>query len=135
MPRLLGIDPGQRYVGISISDEKKILASPLKTIDLKETEEPLEKLQAIPQKYDIEKVIVGYPEPFQTSENERTRQVDNFIESFVKPLELPHETVSERYTTKQAKKLRQERKKNSNSEPDSEAAALILQYYLESLKN
>lgn len=129
MPKLLGIDPGQRWVGLATSDESESIATPLTVIDRRE-EDLTESLQSIIHEESIDRVIVGYPDPLKVNENERTRQVDELIEESVDPLPVPHETISERYSTKQARRKRKAREKGG--EPgDDEAAAIILQTYLE----
>lgn len=79
---------------------------------------------------EIKKIIVGYPTPLKTDENERTRQVDEFIDHFIRDREIPFETVSERYSTKEATRLREERGETGEGS-DAEAAAMILEYYLD----
>lgn len=129
MPKLLGIDPGQRWVGLATSDESESIATPLRVIDRNESDLS-ETLRTLVHEESIDRVIVGYPDPLKVDENERTRQVDDFIKSSVEPLPVPHETISERYSTKQARRKREEREKGG--EPgDDEAAAVILQAYLE----
>lgn len=133
MPKLLGIDPGQRRVGLATSDASQSIATPLDVID-RETAELGEALKEVVQREGIDRVIVGYPEPLKVEENERTRQVDAFIESFVVPLPVPFETFSERYSTKEARRKREQREKGGTP-GDDEAAAVILQTYLDRLKD
>lgn len=130
LPKLLGVDPGQRWVGVAATDDTTTVASPLETID-RENQNLLESLRVIVRKKAIDKIIVGYPEPLRTDENERTRQVDEFIEEFLHPLDIPFETYSERYTTKQAERLRENRDNTPDEATDAEAAAVILRKYLD----
>jgi putative Holliday junction resolvase len=129
MKRYLGVDPGQRRVGLAVSDEAGVIPTPLRIVDREE--ESLGKVLAeVIEDKNITEIIVGYPTPLKTDENERTRQVDNFIEQFIEPLSIPHRTISERYSTREAERLREER--DDRGEPgDDEAAAMILEYFLE----
>jgi putative Holliday junction resolvase len=129
--KLLGIDPGERWVGLALSDETGTLASPYGTIDRNEQDVNKQLAELIRQK-SIDRIIVGFPRPLKTDTNERTRKVDEFIETIIQPLSVPHETVSERYTTKEARRLREQRDDNPSSASDAEAAALILQHYIDS---
>jgi putative Holliday junction resolvase len=129
LPKLLGIDPGQRRVGLATTDETGTITQPLETVD-REQVDLKEYLMQLVDENAVDRVVVGYPDPLKTDENERTRQVDSFIESFVEPLPVPHVTVSERYTTKQADELREHRDDPGEHPPDAEAAALILDHYL-----
>lgn len=129
MPRYLGIDPGGRRVGLALSDETGTLASPLEIVD-RQQQDLNERLRAVVEAFGVERVVVGYPVPLRTDENERTRQVDRFIERFVEPLPVPHSTVSERYSTVEADELR--RRRDAGGEAgDDEAAALILDRFLQ----
>ncbi|MFB6226868.1 MAG: Holliday junction resolvase RuvX [bacterium] len=129
MPKLLGIDPGQRWVGLATSDDLQSIATPYKTLD-RDNQAVSKVLLEILETESIERIVVGYPDPLKVETNERTRQVDEFIEDSVEPLPVPYETISERYSTKEAKRRRRER--SEGGEPDdAEAAAVILQTYID----
>lgn len=129
LPKLLGIDPGRRWVGLATTDETATITTPLETVDRQGTDLSV-RLRTLVAEHGVERVVVGYPDPLKVDENERTRQVDRFIDEFLDPLDVPHETVSERYTTKRADELRQHRDDDTADPPDAEAAALILDHYL-----
>lgn len=129
MKRYLAIDPGQRWVGLAHSDPAGTIATPHDVVDRK-NESLSGILESLIDEKNIDEVIVGYPTPLKTDENERTRQVDQFIEQFVSPLPVPHQTISERYSTKDAERLRDKRG-DVGGPDDDEAAAMILEYYLE----
>lgn len=128
MGRLLGIDPGQRRVGLAVTDEAGLVSSPRRVVDRQATD--LHRvLEELVEDLEVKKIIVGYPVPLRTSENERTAEVDSFISEFVEPLGLPYTKVSERYTTKEARRLQRDRGDQSER-TDADAAALILNHYL-----
>lgn len=129
MPRLLGIDPGQRRTGIALSDPSGALARPLTVLE-ERGEELTDRIRGLVREYGVDRVVVGYPKPLRVEENERTRQVDAFLRDVLEPLDVPVVTVSERYTTRQAERLRRERGQPDEAS-DAEAAALILQRYLD----
>ncbi len=128
MARLLGIDPGLRYVGLAISDPGQVIARPLKVID-RATDDLSAELQQVLDNYQVELLLIGYPEPLGGGENERTRQVDEFIQVYLSPLSTPCERVSERYTSKQARRLAQSRGA-SEDRRDADAAALIVNHFI-----
>lgn len=128
--RILGIDPGGRRVGLALSDGSGVLASPLTIVDRNETDLSAE-LTAVIAQHDVEAVVVGYPQPLRTDKNERTREVDQFLQDFIQPLEVPHETISERYSSSLAETLRKQRD-DADPAGDDQAAALILEQYLRS---
>jgi len=129
MSRLLGVDPGQRWVGLALTDSACTISSPLRVID-RQSDSLNKHLQEVIETNEVGKIIVGYPTPLQTDQNQRTRQVDQFIEHFIQPLSIPHETMSERYSTREATRLRRNRGQSGEG-TDAEAAAMILEYYLE----
>lgn len=117
-------------MGLALSDETGVIATPLNVVD--RTEEDLgEHLRAVIRDHDVDRVVVGYPEPLRTEENERTRQVDEFIQNFVEPLSVPYTVVSERYSSREANQRRRQREGEGEA-GDDEAAALILDRYLQS---
>ncbi len=128
MARLLGVDPGLRYVGLAISDPGQVIARPLKVVD-GEVEELSVELQQLLEEYEVELLLVGYPEPLGGGENERTRQVEDFIKEYLEPLAVPYRRVSERYTSKQAQRLAQSREA-SDQRRDADAAALIVNHFI-----
>ncbi len=59
--RLIGIDPGKKRVGIAISDENKIVATPYKTVIKKDYSNFLAEIKKIVQENNIKGIIVGNP--------------------------------------------------------------------------
>ncbi len=128
MGRLLGIDPGVRRVGLALTDETGTLATPLRIVD-RDEESLSGVLEELLAERDVELLVVGYPDPLKTDENERTRQVDRFLRTEVEPLGIAYETISERYTTSMAETLRRLRE-DPEAAGDDQAAALILEQFL-----
>ncbi len=136
MGKLLGIDYGSKRTGIAITDELKIIASPLTTIDTKNIFKYLTELCA---KEDIETIVLGEPRYLDGTASEMTMKVHAFKTKIEKL--LPKITVcleDEFYTSKIAaetlvragyKKKQRQDKKNL----DKISAALILQSYMERL--
>jgi putative transcription antitermination factor YqgF len=114
---------------VALSDESSSLARPLTVLD-QTGKELREGIRNIAKAHDVETIVVGFPDPLRTDENERTRPVERFIRTILEPLDRPLVRVSERYTTKQATRLRRERGQSGEAS-DAEAAALILQRYLD----
>ncbi len=133
MGRILGIDPGKRRVGIAVTDEARVMASPRQVID-REIDDFAQVLSHLVEELAVEKIVIGYPEPFSGQKNERTREVDEFIGEYIEPLGLPLHRISERFTTKKARRLQKIRGKDKEN-ADADAAALILNHYLKRLEN
>jgi len=116
--RLLGIDYGQKKIGLAIADGP--LAEPLKTLR--------EKIREIVRTLKIEKIVVGI------SEGEMGRESKKFSLSLSRSLRIPVGTFDETLTTVEAQRLSIEakvkRKKRRELE-DAYSATLILQDYLD----
>lgn len=137
MGRIVGIDFGQKRIGIAITDELKIIATPLETVA---NNFIFEYLKNLVQKYEIEAFVVGKPLNMKSELSDSAR----FTEPFVKKLQktfpnIPIERIDERFTSKIAtqairdsgakKKVRQDK-----SLVDTVSAAIILQSFLEMKK-
>lgn len=115
----LGIDYGEKRIGLAKGDSRLKIATPLKTI----TNSPaaLNELADIVKTEVIEKIIVGVPISFGGQKNSFADAVTEFAEDVEARTNTPVETVNEIFSSKMAAE---------NSEKvDESAAALILQSY------
>jgi len=97
---LLGIDFGERFVGIAIKKSNVEIPYAHKIIDAKNTELILEIKETI-EKEDISKIIIGYPIGMNNNPSRMSKLVDSFIESKLKVnFDLPIKKVDERLTSK-----------------------------------
>ena len=100
MNNLLGIDFGERFVGIAIKKSNVEIPYAHKIIDAKNTELILEIKETI-EKEDISKIIIGYPIGMNNNPSRMSKLVDNFIESELKVnFDIPIKKVDERLTSK-----------------------------------
>ncbi len=125
MGRILGIDYGKRWIGIAISDPLKVIANPLEEINLKE-KDLLEELAKILKEFKIERIIIGLPLTMSGKEIDICKEIKKIKEEIEKKFEVEVILWDERFTTKIVKDLKKESHKN--------AAAILLQDYLNSLK-
>jgi len=79
-PPLLGIDYGNKNFGLAITDQKGIIASPLKTIKLKDNnlEEVLARIKDVIEGYKIKTIILGVPQEFSPAHQENTKRILDF---------------------------------------------------------
>lgn len=126
--RLLCLDVGERRIGVAVGDTGVRIAIPLKTIEVDGDE-----IQAILQSYIEEKaklIVVGYP---RNQQGETTQQTA-YVEQFIEPLREYAKIVfqDESLTSVQAEKRLAARKvPYTKGDIDAEAAAIILQDYME----
>lgn len=131
MGKILALDLGKKRVGVAVSDELKILALPLMTIDIESLED---SFLGIIDEHDIEKIIVGLPRKMDGSLGEMAEEVIKMTEKLRRLTDLPFETEDETLTSQKAEGRLKKRGVNiikDKSEIDKEAAAIILESYLE----
>ena len=134
MARILGIDYGERRIGLALSDPTGIIARPLLTLDQKEDNDWNSTLLAICQEQEVGSIVVGYPLNMKGEKSPQTDKVDQFILLLKKITPLPVHTYDERLTSVAAKRelVRQGIKTgHDKGAVDQTAAALLLQDYLD----
>lgn len=134
MARILAIDFGQKRTGIAVTDELKIIATGLCTVQTKNLMEWLKNYFVTEQ---VELVIIGYPVNIDNSDTHATGLVRHFIDAF--KLQFPTmiiEKTDERNTSKQAKQSMlamgmKKKDRRNKAFVDEIAATIILQQYME----
>jgi len=97
---LLGIDFGERFVGIAIKKSNVSIPYAHKIIDAKNTE-LISEIKDTVEKEDISKIIIGYPIGLNNNPSRMSKLVDNFIQNDLKVnFDLPIKKVDERLTSK-----------------------------------
>jgi len=134
--RILGIDYGNKRVGIAVSDSLGWTAQPLATLQMHGHQELLTEIKEYIKKYNVEKIVVGMPYNMDGTRGKRAEITQAFINFLENNLELPIILQDERLTTSQAKNILLEAdvsRKGRKKVIDKLAASLILQSYLDSL--
>jgi len=97
MSRILGIDYGEKRIGLALTDAGNSMASPLKAVP---NDESLAKsLQDIIKEYNVERIIVGIPVNLKGEHGYEARIVLRFVESIIEPFGLPVVKIDERFTS------------------------------------
>jgi len=134
--RVLGIDYGERRVGVAVSDPTGTLASPLPTLKRRAGKRPpLAALEALAQEYEVTTLIMGLPLTPKGEESDWTRTVREVGEALARRTGLPIHFVDERFTSVQAERAIRslglpKRKREKKERVDAAAAVLILQGWL-----
>ena len=81
MGRILGVDYGDVRVGLALSDTTKLIASPLKTIQNKNSGLLISELKEIISENDVESIVVGFPVGMKGQDTNQTVKVKDFIQS------------------------------------------------------
>jgi len=134
--RVLGIDFGDRNIGLAVSDKLLITAQGLGRYRLKSKEEDKKYFKELALKYEIGKIVIGLPLRMNGSPGTRVERTKEFASWLEKTLQLPIIFWDERLTTKQALRiLSQQKIKNKRKKKilkDQISASVILSSYLES---
>ena len=132
MHRILGIDYGEKRVGLALSDPMHMIASPYKTIP--NNPDLIVAIQSIMKAEIVEIVVVGLPKGMKGQETAQTKHVTSFVGN-LNQNDIKVELVDERLTSISAKKaLVEQGIKTGHNKGliDQTAAAIILQQYLDS---
>ncbi len=132
--RILGLDVGDKTIGVAVSDPLLLTAQGLKTICRHGLKDDLEELQLIVEQYNVYKIVVGLPKNMNNTIGPQGEKVLSFVEKLRTELDVKVVLEDERLTTVEAERMlingdvsRRKRKKVI----DKVAATYILQTYLD----
>jgi len=131
--RALGIDYGEKRVGLSYGDELGV-ATPLPALTQASEAERISSLAAVVRQRGITDLVFGYPYNMDGTVGSKAREVDRFIEKVMDACPLPAHRVDERLTSHEVKRHLGGRRDDAlrrSGKLDSAAATVILQDYLD----
>lgn len=134
MERYIGLDVGDRTIGVAISDPFLLTAQSLMTIKRKSKIEDIEIINDIIKEKEVSKIIVGLPKNMNNTIGPQAKKVKTFVKELRKHTDLDIEYVDERLTTVSATRVLIEQnvsRKKRKDVIDSVAATYILQTYLD----
>ncbi|MEE9162318.1 MAG: Holliday junction resolvase RuvX [Candidatus Neomarinimicrobiota bacterium] len=135
MARILGIDHGERRVGLAVSDPAGIIAQPLTTLLRGPSDDWWGALGEIITEQEVEAIVVGYPRTMGGEIGSQADKVDRFIGQLEQRWALPVHRFDERLTSVAARRsltLQGVKSGHDKAAVDRTAAALILQDFLDS---
>ena len=136
--RLIGLDLGSKRIGVSICDEKQLIATPFKTIIRSTAKELIDELKRIIKENDIKGIIIGNPLNMDGSLGSSAQSVKDTSNNIAMSIDLPICLWDERLSTVGALNLSSQLDVNVSKrekEIDENAAAFILQGALDFLNN
>ena len=136
--RLIGLDLGSKRIGVSICDEKQLIATPYKTIHKSKNNELIEELKNIIQENDIKAIIIGYPLNMDGSAGSSAQSVNDVSKNIDKEIDVDVCLWDERLSTVGAFNLSSQLDLNVSKREkniDQNAAAFILQGAIDYLNN
>ncbi|HLB11507.1 MAG TPA: Holliday junction resolvase RuvX [Dehalococcoidia bacterium] len=131
--RVLGLDVGDRRIGLALSDPLGILASGLGALERRDLERDIQAILALVEEKQAERIVVGLPKRLDGSLGEQARKVQELASSLSEVSPVPVEYWDERLSTVAAQQLLRQAgaKKASRGRVDAAAASVILQGYLD----
>ncbi len=132
--RILGLDYGEKRIGLAVCDELGLTAQGLPTLIRKTKKHDLDILLGWIRQYSIEKIVIGYPVRLDGSEGIQCEKVNRFAKVLTEAFCLPVIRWPETMSTKDAEEIlissgmRWQKRKEK---VDKLAACLILQNYLD----
>ena len=133
MGRYLGIDNGEKRVGLALSAPLKIIATPFRTLLVHNTNQVIRELDKIIDEQDVELIVVGNPLGMKGQQTVQTKRVMEFTDK-LRDIGYKVMLEDERLSSVSAKRImiEQEIKTGYNKELiDQTAAAIILQQFLD----
>ena len=136
--RLIGLDLGSKRIGVSICDEKQLIATPFKTLNRTTAKELINELKIIIKENNIQGIIIGNPLNMDGSSGSSAQSVKDTSDNIEKNINLPICLWDERLSTVGAFNLSSQLDVNVSKREkkiDENAAAFILQGAIDFLNN
>jgi putative Holliday junction resolvase len=136
--RILGLDFGDKRIGVAVSDEMGWSAQAIKTINRRSAVEDVKQIKEIAEEYEADEIIVGLPVNMNGTLGTGVEKVNNFISLLKEHIVVPINTWDERLSTVAAERnlidagLSRKKRKDVI---DMLAASVILQGYLDYLRS
>ena len=139
--RVLGVDAGERRVGVALSDELRMLARPVTVLDRRNGLAPvLDALALLAEKEGVTQMVVGLPLNADGSGGRQARRAEEFARVAARVVGVPVQMWDERLSTAEAEAImrsqgRNLRRARQHGTVDAVAAAVILQDYLDAQRS
>ncbi len=132
--RILALDHGTVRIGVAVSDELKIMATPLEFISADPFSGFLARLKDLLREKEVELILIGMPRNMDGSYGAAALKVQEFISVLKDAVAVPIKTMDERLSSVQAQRFLRaagKKSKQQRGHVDQTAAAIILQSYLD----
>lgn len=131
---LLGIDVGERRIGVAMGESTLRLALPVRVIERESLKHDAQSIQELVREYDADRIVIGLPLLLDGSEGEQAARVRGFVDRLRMLVTTPFEFWDERFSTVEAMNAQRDAGHNTRSgraTVDASAAAVLLQSYLD----
>ena len=135
--RLLGIDPGKKRFGLAISDEDKLVATPLKTIIKKNNLDFINEIKKVIKENNVKGIVIGNPLNMDGSRGPSAQSAQDFAKNLSTNISIPITMWDERLSSEGAFKISSNLDINVSKKVeklDQNAASFILQGAIDYIK-
>jgi putative Holliday junction resolvase len=132
--RYLCLDPGRKRIGVAVSDETGLIASPVGVIQVGDRAQVFKQVLRHIEEQEAGKLIIGLPLHMNGDEGIEAARARDFARQLSKLTKIPIDFMDERLTSVEADRLMQEagvKREKRKAKIDARAAAIILQTYLD----
>ena len=132
--RILGLDVGDRRIGVAVSDDLTLFARGLCVLERRGFAADMAALREVIGNYEVSRIVVGMPRNMNGSYGPQADKTAVFINRLEQSCNLPCIAWDERLTTQQAERVliaANQRRSKRKAVRDKLAAQLILQSYLD----
>jgi len=137
MRRILGIDFGERRIGLALSDPLGIIAQPFLTFDTQKDGDIFKKIEELIEEKGIEEIVLGMPKNMDGTIGEKGKVVQEFSQMLSNRVQIPIIFRDERLSSVESLRILRDagaKLHKYKKSVDKLSAALILQGYLDSSK-
>lgn len=123
--KVLALDYGPARTGVAVSDPTGTLARPVGVVERAGSEAGLARLLDLVRREEPDRIVVGLPLTLRGEHGEQARATERFVETLREAVDVPVESLDERFTTALASQT------PARADEDARAAAHLLATYLE----
>lgn len=134
MGRVLGLDVGDRRIGVALSDPEQRLARGIKVISRTRLSRDLAAIARLVRENDVREIVVGLPLRLDGTPGAQAEKVQQFAQALARIVDVPIHFWDERLSTAEAERILRElglRPQQRREHVDALAAELILQEFLD----
>ena len=132
--RILALDYGRKRIGLAVSDELRLTAQPLRTLERKNRAEDVRRLREICREQGVARIIVGHPVHMTGEAGPMAEEAARFAARLKKELGIEVELLDERLTSWEAEQMvagTRSPRRRDRAALDDVAAAILLREYLD----
>ncbi len=134
---ILGLDYGEKRIGVALANSEGLLVIPMTIIERTREKADLDKVLALVEGYEVERIIVGLPLSLDGAIGKQAEEALAFSKALSRHIKIPVDMWDERYSTVDAESLFLDagmKREKRRERRDAMAAAIILQDYIDNKK-